>query len=211
MKKVSFCIGVFMVLFLAFGVYAAPPQGDLRDFDGTWLKLTVKPQKGLEFTGYNSTDAPAKMKAGALNIYACMDVNDPGVANGEAFLRLFKQDGTAIGYGTLKWDAGTNLEFLGYLDAFIATNVTYTSDIYGYPSGGDVTDIELYGYVSVKGKAVDKIKIQSVSGEGYIQAPDATDTTGAYAGFGYILNGGFTKDRKVPQIIPACGDLSFIF
>jgi hypothetical protein len=209
MKKVSFCIGVFMVLFLAFGVYAAPAQqGDLRDFNGTWLKLTIKPQKGLEFTtGYNSTDAPAKMKASAGNIYACMDVDDQGIANGQAYLRLFDKEGTTIGYGWINWDAGTNLEFLGYLYAYIASDTTYTAGVEGSP--GSVLDTWLYGYVSVKGKEVDKIKIQSVSGEGYTYAPDSTETTGNYAGFGYILNGGFTKDNKIPEITPACGAIDF--
>jgi len=65
--------------------------------------------------------------------------------------------------------------------------------------------------VSVKGKSVDKVKIHSISGAGYIQAPDATETTGRYARFGYILNGGFTKGEKMPQISPACGDMEFVF
>lgn len=213
MKKISLCISVFVILFLAVGVYTAQAQADLSAFDGTWLKLTVKPQKGLEFTGYDSTAAPDKMKAGAEQIYACMDVDSTNPEGGleQAYLRLFDKQGTAIGYGTLSWDAGTNLEFMGYLRAFIATDVTYVPN----PDTGFPVELSwdtyLYGYVSVTGQSADKIKIKSISGEGYIQASDVTETTGRYAGFGYILNGGFTKDKKIPQITPACGELVWIF
>lgn len=204
MKKVSMCIGVFMAFFLVIGVYTAQAQ-DLTGFDGTWLKMTVKYQKGLAFTGYDSTAAPAKLKAGALNLYACVDVDaaEPTVP----YLRIFDKNGTAIGSGALYWDAGTNLDFLGYLEASIATNVTYVPGDGGFPGTG--TDTYLYGYVSVKGNSVDKIKVQSVSGEGYIQADDVTETTGLYTGFGYILNGGSTKDRRIPLISPACGAMVF--
>lgn len=207
MKKVLLCIGVVLVLFLVFGAHAAPPQGDLRDFNGTWLKLTVKPQKGLEFTGYDSMNAPQKMTAGARKIYACMDVYGGYSPNPQAYLRFFDKDGTPIGHGYLRWNAGTNLEFLGYLGAYIATDVTYIPGANGFPLEESLTDTELSGHVNVKGNAVDKIKIKSISGEGIILAPDATEATGRFAGFGYILNGGFTRDKNVPQVNPACGEI----
>lgn len=208
MKKFLLCIGAFLVLFLVIGVYTAQAQGDLRDFDGTWLKLTVNFKKGLEFAGYHSTDAPQKMKSSAYNIYACMD-SDGVQVNDTAYLRYFDKDGTAIGWGTLSWAAGTNLDFLGYLSFYIATNLIYIPGPDGFPADASITDTSLYGAVSVKGKAVDKIKIQSISGIGDIQAPGAVVTTVTYAGFGYIVNGGFTKDKKIPTITPACGDLFF--
>jgi len=207
MKKVSLCIGVVLILILAFGAHAAPPQGDLRDFNGTWLKLTVKPQKGLEFTGYYSMNAPQKMTAGARKIYACMDVYGGYSPNPQAYLRFFDKDETPIGHGYLRWNAGTNLEFLGYLGAYIATDVTYIPGANGFPLEESLTDTELSGHVNVKGNAVDKIKIKSISGEGIILAPDATEATGRFAGFGYILNGGFTRDKNVPQVNPACGEI----
>lgn len=207
MKKVSlFCIGIVIGLFLTVGVYTAQAQ-DLSAFNGTWLKLTVKPQKGLEFTGYDSTSAPGKMKASAGNFYACVDVDEASPT--PVYLRLFDKEGTAVGYGYLFWDAGTNLEFLGYLEASLADDVAYVPGIDGFPAEGSLTDTYLQGYVNVVGKAADKIKIKSVSGEGWIQSPDATETTGTYAGFGYTLNGGIAKGKKIPQITPACGEMVF--
>lgn len=216
MKKGLCCIGFFMFLFLAVGLYTAQAQ-DLGNFDGKWLSMTVKPQKGLEFTGYDSTATPRKMNAGAGKIYACMDVD--AAAPNTAYLRFFEKGGTEIGCGALYWDAGTNLEFLGYFEAYIATGegVTYEPPANGICVVDPVTftvpgtDTNLYGYVNAKGKAVDKLKIKSVSGEGYIQSPDATATTGTYAGFGYTLNGKSEKDtnRNLPAPIPACGEIVF--
>lgn len=188
------------------GTYTAQAQ-TFTGFDGTWLKLTIKPQRGLEFTGYDSTSAPAKMRASALNAYACIDVDEN--APNPAYLRFYNRSGTAVGNGVLYWDAGTNLEFLGYLEASLATNVAYVPGDDGFPTDSTLTDTYVYGYVSVKGKTVDKIKIQSVSGEGYIQSPGATATQGTYAGFGYVLNGGSTKDKNIPTITPACGAIIF--
>jgi len=207
MKKVSlFCIGIVIGLFLTVGVYTAQAQ-DLSAFNGTWLKLTVKPQNGLEFTGYDSTSAPGKMQARGGIVYVCVDVDEAESSKG--YLRFFEKDGTPMGEGILHWDAGTNLEFLGYLEASLADDVAYVPGIDGFPAEGSLTDTYLQGYVNVSGKAADKIKIKSVSGEGWIQSPDATETTGTYAGFGYKLNGGIAKGKKIPSITPACGSMVF--
>ena len=207
MKKVSICFGVAVVLFLLIGSYTAQAQ-DLSAFDGTWLKLTVKPQKGLEFTGLDSTSAPEKMTASAGNFYACVDVDEASPT--PVYLRFFDKEGAAVGYGYLYWDAGTNLQFMGYFEAYISDEVQYVAGEDGFPGVGSLTDVYLYGFVNVAGKAVDKIKIKSISGEGYIQSPDATATTGTYAGFGYTLNGGFAKGKKIPTgITPACGEMVF--
>ena len=206
MKKVSLCIGIVIAFFLVICSYTAQAQ-DLSAFNGAWLKMTVKPQKGLEFTGLDSTTAPEKMKAGAGNFYACVDVDE--AAPTPVYLRLFNKEGTAVGYGYLYWDAGTNLQFMGYLEAYISDEVQYVAGEDGFPGVGSLTDVYLYGFVNVAGKAVDKIKIKSISGEGYIQSPDATATTGTYAGFGYTLNGGYTESRKLPTITPACGEMVF--
>jgi hypothetical protein len=45
MKKVSFCIGVFIVLFLAIGVHTVKAQ-DLSGLNGQWLNGTLKTQQG---------------------------------------------------------------------------------------------------------------------------------------------------------------------
>jgi len=207
MKKVSlFCIGVVVGLFLTVGVYTAQAQ-DLSSFNGAWLKLTVKPQKGLEFTGYDSTSAPRKMQARGGSGYVCVDIDEAAPQTG--YLRFFEKDGTPMGDGILHWDAGTNLEFLGYLEASLADEVDYVPGIDGFPAEDSLTDTYLQGYVNVAGKAADKIKIKSVSGEGWIQSPDATETTGTYAGFGYTLNGRVAIGKKIPQITPACGEMVF--
>ncbi|MFZ2800222.1 MAG: hypothetical protein WAZ30_08360, partial [Syntrophorhabdus sp.] len=67
----------------------------------------------------------------------------------------------------------------------------------------------LKGYVNVAGKTADKIKITSISGEGWIESPDATETTGTYAGFGYTLKGSIIKGKKTPMILPSCGAMVF--
>ena len=205
MKKFSLCIGSFLVFILMAGVYFVQAQevGDLRDLNGQWFKLTLKPQKGLEFTGYDSTAEPKKMNAGAGNFYACVDVEPTPGNNPEAYMRIFDKKGTVVGFGYLYWNAGANLNFLGYWRGYICSECTYTEGFDGFP--GMTYDTWLYGYVSVSGKSYDKLKIKGISGEGYIQAVDSGPLTGTYAGFGYQLNGGVTNDKKIPDITPACG------
>jgi len=206
MKKVSILIGIAVALFFVMGSYNVQAQ-NLSALDGTWLKMTVKPQKGLEFTGYDSTSLPRKMKTRGGSLYVCVDVdvNAPYAA----YLRFFEKDGTPMGDGLLHWDAGTNLQFLGYLEASLGVDVGYLAGEDGFPAEGSLTDTYLKGYVNVAGKTADKIKITSISGEGWIQSPDATETTGTYAGFGYTLKGSITKGKKTPMILPSCGAMVF--
>lgn len=195
MKKISLCIGVFMVLFLTVCVYAAPaPRGDLRQLDGTWVQMTIKNQKGVEFIGYDSTAAPENMNAGAEKIYVCMNVEQTAEANEFAFLTFFDKKGAAFGYGYLYWDAGTDLDFLGWMGTYTANDVTYVAADYG------PTDTYTYGPIRVKGRAIDQAKFQSMGGTyGYLQASAVTETTGDYAVFGVNINGTIAKGKNIPS------------
>ena len=207
MKKVSILIGIVVALFFVMGSYNVQAQ-NLNALNGTWLKMTIKPQKGLEFTGYDSTSLPRKMKTRGGSLYVCVDVDVN--AQYAAYLRFFEKDGTPMGDGLLEWDAGTDLQFLGYIRASLAGDVHYVPGDDGFPAMGSQTDTYLQGYVKVAGKTADKIKITSISGEGWIQSPGATETTGTYAGFGYTLKGSITKGKKIPMILPpACGAMVF--
>ncbi len=42
MKKLSLCIGVFLVLFLMINVYTVKAQADLTAYNGQWLKDVLK-------------------------------------------------------------------------------------------------------------------------------------------------------------------------
>ena len=59
MKKVSLCIGVFIVLFLAIGVHTVKAQ-DLSGLNGQWLNGTLKVQKGWVTDRTGTTSCPRK-------------------------------------------------------------------------------------------------------------------------------------------------------
>ncbi len=63
-------------------------------------------------------------------------------------------------------------------------------------------DTYLSGFVNVTGKSADKIKIKSISGEGYIEAPDVTETTGRRYAALVIYSTVVIQKKKIPQIIP---------
>jgi hypothetical protein len=70
MKKVSLCIGVFIVLFLAIGVHTAKAQ-DLSGLNGQWLNGALKVQKGW-VTANGTAGAPEKMQNSTEKFYACV-------------------------------------------------------------------------------------------------------------------------------------------
>jgi hypothetical protein len=197
MKKVSLYTGAFLVLFLMIGVYTAQ-AGDLRAWDGTWLKMTIKAQKGVEFTGYDSTAAPKKMNAGAEKYYVCMNVDQAVEDNALALLTFFDKDGVASGYGFITWDAGTDLDFVGFMSTNTATDVSYIAADYS------PYDTSTYGPISVKAKDVEHAKFQSMGGtSGRLQASTVTETTGDYAVFGVNINGTIAKGSNIPSA--SCG------
>jgi hypothetical protein len=90
MKKVSFCIGVFAVLFLAIGAYTAHAQ-DLSGFNGQWLHATLKAQKGWVTGGSGTTAIPEKMQNVTEKFYACVRGGGGGVT-----LFMFDTEGTPM-------------------------------------------------------------------------------------------------------------------
>ena len=59
MKKAIICIGVFIVLLLAVGIYTV--QAEVTSgLNGTWLKFTGS-LKGMEFAGGPGQKRPGKM------------------------------------------------------------------------------------------------------------------------------------------------------
>jgi hypothetical protein len=212
MKNVLLCIGAVTVLFLVIGVYTAQAQGDLRGFDGRWLQITIQEQKGLSFTmGQDSTETPGKWANRKHQLYACVDVRDKGVANEKANLRFYDSDGRAKGYGSIYWDAGTNLEFLGTISGRLAIDVTYVPGPNGLPTQESLYDLVADAYSSVKGKDIERIVIQSLGGWGWTEIPTTTETTGIYAGFGINLTGKILTGNRIPKftITPACGEIVF--
>lgn len=194
MKKILLCIGAFLVLCLMFGVYAVQ-AGDLRAWDGTWLQITIKAQKGVKFTGYDSTAAPDKLNAGAEKYYACMNVDQTVEDNALVLLTLFDKEGVASGYGFITWDAGTDLDFVGLMMTYTAKDVAYIAADYG------PYDTSTYGPIRVKAKDVEHAKFQSMGGtSGRLQSSTVTETDGDYAVFGVNINGTVAKGSNIPSI-----------
>jgi len=108
MKKVSFCIVVFIVLFLAIGVHTVKAQ-DLSGLNGEWLNGTLKAQKGW-VTANGTAGAPEKMQNSTEKFYACVRAE-----GGSATLFMFDREGNPIAdfMVSIGWIAGTNDDFVG--------------------------------------------------------------------------------------------------
>jgi len=93
MKKVSLCIGAFLVLFLISGVYNAQSQdyAVLNQMNGKWLKFNGS-VKGYDFGVFHDTAGKADKFQGTLNqIYACVSYNP---ANETADMYVYDKAGT---------------------------------------------------------------------------------------------------------------------
>ena len=110
MKKVSFCIGVFIVLFLAIGVHTVKAQ-DLSGLNGQWLNGTLKTQQGW-VTANGTASAPEKMRNFTEKLYACVRAG-----GGSATLFMFDKEGTPIAdfRAGIGWIAGTDDDFVGQM------------------------------------------------------------------------------------------------
>ena len=69
MKKISLCIGFFMVFLLLVSVYTA--RADVTGMNGTWLKFTGK-IKGMEFSGGPGSTEDGKNDKGSVKLYGCV-------------------------------------------------------------------------------------------------------------------------------------------
>ena len=132
MKKFSLCIGAFLVLFLMFGGYTAQAQGDLQEFNATWLKFSGN-ATGSELTGGEGSTSPAQKDNGSIQLYGCV----VGFPEGPAFIQVYEKDRTATGAGwaTFSKKGGTADKFIGWFnlrlrDGFNPANPTdYTTQV----------------------------------------------------------------------------------
>ena len=111
MKKLTICIGIFMVLFLAVGVYTA--QAQVTGLNGTWLKFTGK-LKGMEFSGGPGSTDTGRNDNDSTKIYGCV-VDGPFFDN-QFFTQLYEKERTAIraGDAVFQKSAGTEDKFAGW-------------------------------------------------------------------------------------------------
>ena len=124
MKKVSLCIGAFMVLLSVVGVYTAQAQADLSAFDGVWLQDSSK-FRNMVYAGANGSETlPVRGANEAYRNYTCMEVNPatPGTINLYTYDRNGKYTGV---YGYLYWQSGTNLDFFGNVEFFSEDGFEY--------------------------------------------------------------------------------------
>jgi len=134
MKKFSLCIGAFLVLFLMFGGYTAQAQGDLQEFNATWLKFSGK-ATGSELAGGEGSTSPAQKDNGSIQLYGCV----VGFPEGPALIQVYEKDSTAnrAGWGTFSKKGGTADKFIGWFhlrtsdEGWSAVNPNdYTTDTY---------------------------------------------------------------------------------
>jgi len=126
MKKLSLCIGVFVVLFLMIAVYTAQAQGNLTEYNGLWLK-DVSKYRNMVWGGLAGSETiPVKGNNETYTTYTCMSVDPatPGTIN----LRTYDKDGNYLGIsGFLWWHSGTNTEFLADMELVSDDNLEYNT------------------------------------------------------------------------------------
>jgi len=152
MKKLSLCIGVFLVLLLMMGVFTAQAQVDLTEYDGFWLKDTTKFRNVIWGGVAGSETVPEKGGNQTYKAYTCMSV-DPGTP-GTINLSTYDKDGSYLGIsGSLTWYSGTNSEFLAtlelYTDDAAEYDFAFVTVLYdkftAVPGYGTYTDTESFG------------------------------------------------------------------
>jgi hypothetical protein len=160
MKKISICIGVFMVLFLAVGVYTA--QAVVADgLNGTWLKFTGS-LKGMEFSGGSGSEEAGKNDNDSFKLYGCV-VDGPFYDN-QFFVQFYEKASTAprAGVGVFEKKAGTADKFAGWFTMNLME---------GYvPANPDeyTTSISVPGEMTIKRNSlgnIDKIKFKGLYGQ----------------------------------------------
>ena len=165
MKKISICIGVFMVLFLAVGVYTA--QAQVTGLNGTWLKFTGK-LKGMEFSGGPGSTEKGKNDNDSIKLYGCV-VDGPFYDN-QFFVQLYEKERTAIraGDAVFQKSAGTEDKFAGWFSMKLME---------GYnPLNPDeyTTSVSAPGEMTIKN---DKIKFKGFGGQA------EKEPAGTYTGY----------------------------
>ena len=152
MKKLSLCIGVFLVLFLMINVYTVQAQGVLTAYNGFWLKDTTKFRNVIWGGIAGSETVPEKGGNETYKTYTCMSV-DPGTPD-TINLSTYNKDGDYLKVsGSLTWHSGTNSEFLDtlelYTDDATENDFAFVTVLYdkftAVPGYGTYSDTESFG------------------------------------------------------------------
>ena len=172
MKKVSLCIGAFLVLFLISGVYNAQSQdyAVLNQMNGKWLKFNGS-VKGYDFGVFHDPAGKADKFQGTLNqIYACVSYNP---ANETADMYVYDKAGTQTGWGVLYWESGTTDDWLSWIDLHLVST--------GDPYPANNTDVFLWAPVITKTtNSAEKGSFKAFGLQGYIN--DNATSYGWFAG-----------------------------
>jgi len=165
MKKLTICIGVFMVLFLAVGVYTA--QAQVTGLNGTWLKFTGK-LKGMEFSGGPGSTGEGRNDNDSFKLYGCV-VDGPYYDN-QFFVQLYEKERTATraGDAVFQKSAGTEDKFAGWF------NMKLMEDYNPLNPDEYSTSVSAPGEMTIRN---DKIKFKSFGGQA------EKEPAGAYRGY----------------------------
>jgi hypothetical protein len=160
MKKVSLYIGIFIVFFLAVGVYMA--QAVVADgLNGTWLKLTGS-IKGLEFAGGPGSEEVGKNDNDSLKLYGC--ILDGPFYDNQFFVQLYEKASDAIpaGVGVFEKKAGTADKFAGWFTMNLMVGYV-PANPYEY-----TTSLSVPGEMTIKRNNlgnIDKVKFKGFYGQ----------------------------------------------
>ena len=185
MKKISICLGVFMVLFLAVGVYTAQAQTQVTGLNGTWLKFTGS-IKGLEFSGGPGSTEEGRNGNDSIKLYGCV-VDGPFFDN-QFFVQLYEKERTATraGDAVFQKSAGTEDKFAGWLSMKLME---------GYnPLNPDeyTTSVSAPGEMTIRN---DKIKFKGFGGQA---EKEPAGTYAGYALYGVKLDAKTATARSLP-------------
>ena len=186
MKKLTICIGVFMVLFLAVGVYTA--QAQVTGLNGTWLKFTGK-LKGMEFSGGPGSTGEGRNDNDSFKLYGCV-VDGPYYDN-QFFVQLYEKEKTAIraGDAVFQKSAGTEDKFAGWLSMKLMEGYNPLNP------NEYTTSVSAPGEMTIKN---DKIKFKAFGGQAEKQPAEPAGTYAGYALYGVKLDAKTATAKSLP-------------
>jgi len=191
MKKATMCIGVFIVLFLAVGVYTV--QAEVTSgLNGTWLKFTGS-FKGMEFAGGPGSENAGRNDSDSITLYGCV-VDGPFFDN-QFFVQLYERVRTATraGAAVFQKSAGTANGFAGWFSMKLMDDYNPAApDIY-------TTTILAPGEMTINRGSTDKIKFKGFGGQ--VEKEPAVPA-GVYTGYALYgvkrLNAKTVTARSLP-------------